>query len=587
MKTLHLKTIISSIVLLLLIYQLHGQSTKFIGPLEQSRISQLDIAAQEQLQKLTRNAKSYVVSPVQLQNGELLLQSNELTLELNETTTLTARLTNLNYESESKYSWYGHTNDGEVLIIHSNGRTYGTIRHKDDVYDLQYLSNNFAALLHYNKKMLQYGQCAAPDSPDQQLAFPDEERGGNAQAIVRVLVLFTPAAENTGRNINDVVDASMGQFLTASINSSIQASLQLAGVVRFNFNESNDIWGDVQNLRNNIFAQQLRNNFEADLVVLLTDGPYGNYYGVVSAIGPDEDDAYTIVEIDQATASMTFAHEVGHLFGCRHENDPTPGDAHGYGFKTGSIFKKKRGTIMHTLESGRTQVLHFSNPYRTYDGVATGQLNVAFNSRVINVNSRIVCDFRFTAPDMSTNIYGPGSANDGDRLNFTSSVSNGTSPYSYRWQVDIGGGYYTAGTSSSLTYTMPTDKDLRLRLAVTDANGNTATDDHFVRNLFEDGGPCEICPSIGEEDPEVTENSFLLFPNPAEEVVNITYQLVNESNVSLSLIDISGKIIEQVNYQELKGTHELELDLSDIDRGVYIINFKANNFSKAIRLVKE
>src|SRR5690606_17234090 len=99
---------------------------------------------------------------------------------------------------------------------------------------------------------------------------------------------------------------------------------------------------DVENLHNNATAQNLRNQFEADLVVLLTNGAwYGGFVGLAEAFGPAEDDAYAIVQVLHATSSLTFAHEVGHLMGGKHQQcsiflnggcDDTLGDAHGYGF---------------------------------------------------------------------------------------------------------------------------------------------------------------------------------------------------------------------------------------------------------------
>ena len=161
------------------------------------------------------------------------------------------------------------------------------------------------------------------------------------------------------------------------------------------------------------------------------------------------------------------------------------GVAHGHDWETGWWkWKKKYGSIMRTQEDERDRVLHFSNPDIPHEGKATGVTGASFNTRVINLNGQVVCDFRLTQPNLGASIFGPGSANDGDALAFSGSASNGQAPYTYRWEVNTGGGYYTASTASTLNYTMPVGKDLEVSLTITDANGQQATDYQFVMNLF-------------------------------------------------------------------------------------------------------
>lgn len=107
------------------------------------------------------------------------------------------------------------------------------------------------------------------------------------------------------------------------------------GVEYFYQVETDDIFFDVDVLANSSIAHSLRDQYQADLVVLLTDGNYGYAAGVVTEIGPNESTAFAIVEVDCATANLTFAHETAHLFGGLHQNDPDGIYEHGYYFNTG------------------------------------------------------------------------------------------------------------------------------------------------------------------------------------------------------------------------------------------------------------
>ena len=217
-------------------------------------------------------------------------------------------------------------------------------------------------------------------------------------------------------------------------------------------------------------------------------------------------------------------------------------------------------------------------------------LNTRFNARVLNVNGRVVEDFRFTQPDFAVYISGPGSANDGDVLLFFSSTYNGQPTYAYTWKADIGNGYFTVGSSSTLNYTMPTDKDLDISLTVTDGNGQQATDYTFVRNLFLDGGPCTECPdnldSFIEGTNNFMSNDILLFPNPTSDLLKIMLPTnFVESSFTFQIIDLNGAtIFEKSNTRDKQQLQTI--DVSGLKQGMYVLRVASNNTVKTIKFIK-
>ena len=450
----------------------------------------------------------------------------------------------------------------------------------------------------------------------------------SASPLVRVLCLFTPAAKATSTNLENLANTARAQWLTAQRNSAVRTNLQIVGVKELNFIETKRnrnqsgfkiIDADADRLKNDVMAQKLRDQFEADIVMLFTNGDYPDVAGIVSEIGPLEDDAYGIVQVANATSTMTWVHEVGHLFGARHQlsQDNTPGDAHGHGWQTGALWWVKRyGSIMRTREANRSRVLHFSNPNKKHAGKATGESGKSFNARVINTNGWQVCDFRYTRPDVVVKIYAnSGLANDGDRLSFSSSVTNASNPIIYRWQANTGRGYYNVGSSHSLSLIMPTDKDLYVRLVVTDKEGRTDTDVGFVRNSHLDGGggnggsrngggresggggrPCTACPdsivfdlSTEEVQTEILDDTlFLLYPNPSSDFIEIAFRDNLSDFESAQIINLSGALLSEflLNDQDRESS-VLTIDISSLRQATYLIKLTGQDRTRFFKFIKK
>ena len=84
-------------------------------------------------------------------------------------------------------------------------------------------------------------------------------------------------------------------------------------------------------------------------------------------------------------------------------------------------------------------------------------------------------------------------------------------------------------------------------------------------------------------------DGYSVYPNPANEVLNIDLELENYQgeDVSIEVIDINGKIILLQQVQLNRGYNHLEVDLSGIPSGVYMINFAGTkDYIKESRIVK-
>lgn len=79
--------------------------------------------------------------------------------------------------------------------------------------------------------------------------------------------------------------------------------------------------------------------------------------------------------------------------------------------------------------------------------------------------------------------------------------------------------------------------------------------------------------------------SFKVFPNPSTGAVNISVEEANTSDAQVQLMDLSGRVIETVVLNDIDGTREIQMDLSDLPRGVYILKYRSEATHATSRVV--
>jgi hypothetical protein len=547
------------------------------------------------------DARISIVEP-----GSLLetLSENGLTIDLpfSRISRVKAATQSLSTRKSGDYKWFGDFEDGHVILNQEGERVSGEIRSGRDVVSIHAVAKGVSVMIHHDtNEVWKSGTCGTQDQTVS-IEKPKTKRLTSSDLItkpvptyetsypnVRVLVLYTTAALNTGLDINSVVSLAFSQYSSARNYSTITTTLEHVGTLHLNnltetSSGSTPATATATALRDNTTAQSLRNAYEADIVICLTDGNYSDgARGSVITPTVSEPNAYGVVEIDQATSDYTFIHEIAHLFGCRHEYYVDNGGvarAHAWDWQTGFIFVQKYASIMRvTMQGNMFRTLHYSNPNVTNHDKPTGNVDQAFNAAEISLQGATVMNHRYTyvppAP-MNVSVSGPDYAGSGESLYFYTTFNNeGVEPYSYNWYTTTG----ASSTSPWLSTSMPYGESMNVYLTVTDATSQSA---YAYKTVTNNGLSYLKAADIPESNtaPDI-------YPNPATNHVNFTWQN-HTLPYSIALKNNWGQTVSIHNVTlPASGDDKGFIDIENLPAGVYYIIFNSDKGEFIQRIIKK
>ena len=114
-------------------------------------------------------------------------------------------------------------------------------------------------------------------------------------------------------------------------------------------------------------------------------------------------------------------------------------------------------------------------------------------------------------------------------------------------------------------------------------NAAKATISEAVSNGFVGGSNA----GLFEANENQIDESVKIYPNPTNSLANIVLNLKSTSEVEVSIIDLSGKLLSQRNYGLLNGNINLPLSVNQYSSGVYIVKTTINGTIVQKRLIVE
>ena len=569
---------------------LYGQDNVLISS------KQVSNSAEKIKEILQRNATYTSVDFVDI-NLDKILEYEEFLLQLGERR-ISIRKERIDARGINSYVFVGNNNEGcRILISVLDNDIQGVIETDEEVFTIKTIGEQQYALMTLDYSQLKEAcddlheeidrssfdgaNSLIHDSDierDDDITSPSILRSAAAyDCKIRVLVLYTPNAQSSNSNVKNTI-LTMVEFANQSfINSQINYRIELVYAGQTNYTEIGYLTTNLsrfQTVGDGYMDEvhTLRNKYSADVCVLLYYVP--NSECGLATIGSMEASAFCAVNSSCDISNYTFAHEIGHLIGCRHDPSEDPNTtpfAYGHGYVNPSNTWR---TIMAYRNACGTcpRLLYWSNPNVIYNGTPMGTNATHDNSRVWNERSNTVMAFRqpnnnvtFTGTDMPNTQYADVIAKQNITTSGTVNVNNGN------------------------TLSMRAGNSIVLQPGFSVQAGA-----EFSAEI-EDIDDCEECASnvsnvvvqnVSEEYDERTEFqiesksdfSYKVFPNSSNKYINITYSIDKEGPLSIELVDLFGKITKAVlpNQKQQDGNYTLQIPISDLSTGTYFLNISSN-----------
>lgn len=550
--------------------------------------------------------------PISVDNFESALNGRTLQANLPNEVATTFEADFPHSKGPGNYFWVGYNLDGSYFQIikrpdEVSGKIY--IAASDNFYRIISLSPSRTILVKYDNSIpREHDDCGVPATEEEE--EPEVvDRGGCEFNRIRVLFLFTPAvatATPSPLSISlDVID-EINTTCMASGMAETDVHFERAGTVLLpGFLENMQIEDDLNAVCDNTTAQNLRDLYYADIVVLFTAGHPGPIIGVANLTASNKK-AYCVAELrfSNSGGSLTATHEIGHLLGARHQRKSTC-DVSGFdnwtwhhGTQVGTTMK----TMMAQLACPNpTRILRWSNPDTDFMGMSTGS-TTNNNAKKIEKRAGNVCCFREEPPSSGgtgsaytflASINGPKEiCNVQNYYPYQATITSSpaiVNPLTYLWETSyIGVGNYTqVSTGSSWVLTNPSTLPgawTTLRLTVTDAANHTAQAFYEIHRIdcFGDSTGTEdrssFIPDSGVEI--LQKEAIFLTPNPAKDVVTIKGL---EVDTEVTIFDVNGRICKSFTFTDQEGSG-LDVNLTDMISGVYVVFIKKPKQASSLKI---
>ena len=105
----------------------------------------------------------------------------------------------------------------------------------------------------------------------------------------------------------------------------------------------------------------------------------------------------------------------------------------------------------------------------------------------------------------------------------------------------------------------------------------------MIRIYFNDKN-CDWCIGINEIISNIKE--FSCFPNPANNITKISYELNNNEIVTIFITDMAGKRLQIIKEgKQVKGNHLVDINLSELSNGIYFCTLQTTSSQATKKLM--
>ena len=537
-------------------------------------------------------------------NAKSFKEAESLDVNLPGNTNLHVEKKEMTERTGALYSWKGIMKDagGNADFVVHNDMVTARISTMSSTYLVYPITKGLHVLLECDpaampldespegyKQMLDQG---AKKMSENQQAHNDPEaksgEGGKTLAgdcKVRILVMFDDQAAANLADPIGFVNSCIDITNTCYDNSALSYNVELAVATQETYAEA--LNSSVDKVRfhdngdgflDNVF--DLRTYFDADMCVLITEnlqsGICGEAYTVANS---NYTDPFCVVTRGCAVGNLSFPHELGHLYGCRHDpyvdNTNTP-----YSYGHGYVYLPSRWRTVMAYNNlctatapgtSCTRIPYFSNPSVNYLGNATGVGGANDNKSALEASRANISSLETTlSAKVFVNAYTFASGEQSDIIAI-SSVTNSTT---FVYQSGSAGSWRSGGS-------------------ITMAPGFTAAAGSSFRAYSDGCTTLRPAPVAAKEaaivkQQTIDDKSVQVQPNPFvsrfDVFINSNQTTAKAQVVIYNTLGMVMKGIEKINLSN--GLNKISVDGSTFAKGVYMVEIITGETKTVKKIVK-
>ena len=181
------------------------------------------------------------------------------------------------------------------------------------------------------------------------------------------------------------------------------------------------------------------------------------------------------------------------------------------------------------------------------------------------------------APGFPTVITGPLSVCSGTNAVYSIPTVSGTSTYTWTWTRGFA---YSSGQGTKILTLTAASVPAANQTITVKASNACGISNARVLDLIQ----IVSCPRIGSSEFETNLN---VYPNPVNEIVNITFNSEKDQDCEMKMLDATERVVIKNSLKSKSGPNHYEINVRDLSAGIYLLQIQIGEIQKQLKVIIE